>query len=102
MAEVVWSEPALGQFEAILEFIAMDKPDAAQAVAIKVFAATDKLSRFPTLGRHIREFPHQSYRQLWIAPCWIYYRTEKKRVIILHVRRGEKLFRAEDLLANGD
>jgi toxin ParE1/3/4 len=97
MAEVIWTEPALAQLQAILEFIALDKLEAAETVAKRVFAITDRLASFPKLGRPIPEFPHRNYRQLWARPCWLYYRIEDGRVIILHVRRSEQLFRTEDL-----
>ena len=98
MAEVIWTEPALAQLQAILEFIALDKPEAAEAVARRVFATTDRLESFPKLGRPIPEFPHRSHRQLWAKPCWLYYRMDTDRAIVLHVRRAEQLFRVEDLL----
>ncbi len=98
MAEVIWTAPALSQLEAIVEFIALDKPEAAQAVASRIFVATDNLPSFLRLGRPIPEFPQPNYRQVWLKPCWIYYRFEKEAVYILHVRRAEKLFRADDLI----
>lgn len=97
MAEVTWTEPALAQLQAILEYIALDKQEAAEAVAKRVFAITDRLASFPKVGRSIPEFPHRDYRQLWAKPCWLYYRIEDGRVIILHVRRAEQLFRTEEL-----
>ena len=97
MAEVIWTEPALSQLDAIADFIALDKPEAARAVVQSVIAATDHLGRFTRLGRPIPEFPHPSYRQVWIKPCWIYYRSTDKKVYILHVRRAEKLLRLEDI-----
>ena len=98
MAEVIWSEPALAQLEAIIEVIALDKPEAAAAVTNRVFAATDNLSSFLRLGRPIPEFPHKNYRQVWIKPCWLYYRIDDERVYVLHVRRAEKMFRLSELL----
>jgi plasmid stabilization system protein ParE len=100
MAEVIWTEPALGQLEAIVEFIALDKPEAAQRVAQRIFAATDNLESFLRLGRSIPEFSHRDYRQVWMKPCWIYYRIQEDRIVILHVRRAEQLFRPDELLSD--
>jgi len=100
MAKVVWSAPALSQLEAIIEFIALDKPEAAEAVASRIIVATDHLERFLKLGRPIREFGHRNYRQVWIKPVWLYYRIENADVYILHVRRAEKPLRIEDLIAD--
>ena len=100
MAEVVWSAPALLQLEAIIEFIALDKPEAAKAVALRIIDKTDHLERFLRLGRPIVEFPRKEYRQMWIKPCWLYYRNDGGNVYILHVRRAEKPLRIDDLIAD--
>jgi len=98
MAEVIWTKPAISQLDAIAEFIALDKPDAAAAVVQKIFGLTDHLEVFIKLGREIPEYPNPTYRQVWVAPCWLYYRTEGKKVVfILHVRRAERPLRIEDL-----
>lgn len=98
MAEVIWSEPALAQLDAIAGFIALDRPDAAKAVVRRIFEASDHLERFKRLGRAIPEFLHPLYRQVWLSPCWIYYRIDGEDVYILHVRRAEQPFRLEGLL----
>lgn len=95
MAKLTWTEPALRQLEEIIEFIALDKPDAASRVAKKFFETTDNVEAFKLLGRKIPEFPVEGYRQLWIRPCWIYYRTIAEDIFILHVRRAESPFRIE-------
>jgi len=97
MAEVIWSDPATDQLDAIASYIALDKPDAARGVVRRIFDATDRLEHFKKLGRPVPEFPHPNYRQVWIRPCWIYYRIDGEDVRILHVRRAEQPFRIEDL-----
>jgi len=100
MAEVVWSAPALLQLEAIIDFIALDKPEAAKAVALRIIDTAEHLERFLRLGRPIREFPRKEYRQVWFKPCWLYYRIDGADVYILHVRRAEKLLHIDDLIAD--
>ncbi len=100
MAEVIWTDPALAQLTAILDYIGLDKPTAAEAVATRIFAATDSLKSFVKLGREIPEFRHEDYRQVWLKPCWIYYRVDGKKVVILHVRRGEQPFSVDDLFVD--
>jgi plasmid stabilization system protein ParE len=100
MAKVVWSAPALLQLEAIIEFIALDKPEAAKAVASRIIDTTDHLERFLQLGRPITEFARKNCRQVWIKPVWLYYRIDDADVLILHVRRAEKPLRIEDLIAD--
>jgi toxin ParE1/3/4 len=95
MAKLTWTEPALRQLEEIIEYIALDKPAAASEVAQAIFDTTDNVERFRLLGRPIPEFPVEGYRQLWIRPCWIYYRAIAEEIFILHVRRAESPFRVE-------
>jgi len=95
MAGLIWTEPAFGQLEEIVGYIALDKPLAAQAVARAIFDATANIEQFKLLGRPIPEFPVTKYRQIWIKPCWIYYRIIDSDVYILHVRRAESPFRTE-------
>jgi plasmid stabilization system protein ParE len=100
VAKVIWSEPALAQLESIVDFIALDKPEAARAVATRVFSAIDQLESFIRLGRPIQEFDHKNYCQAWVKPCWLYYRVDGESVYILHVRRAEKPLKIEDLIAD--
>jgi len=100
VAKVVWSETALAQLESIIDFIALDKPEAGRAVATRVFAATDQLESFLRLGRPIKEFAHKDYRQVWIKPCRLYYRIHEESVYVLHVRRAEKPLNIDDLISD--
>jgi toxin ParE1/3/4 len=97
MAEVIWTDPALAQLTAILDYISLDKPPAAEAVAKRIFEATDALESFVRIGRAVPEFKHPDYRQVWLKPCWVYYRIDGQKVVILHVRRSEKPLRVDDL-----
>jgi plasmid stabilization system protein ParE len=97
MAKLIWTEPALRQFEEIVDYIALDKPQAAQKIAATIFSSTDNVERFKFLGRSAPEFPVENYRQLWIKPCWIYYKLNQSDVYILHIRRAETPFRLEYL-----
>jgi toxin ParE1/3/4 len=102
MAKVIWTEPALAQFESIVDHIGLDKPEAARAVAARTLAALKLLERFVQLGRPIPEFPVPGHYQTWIKPCWFYYRLTEDRVVILHVRRAEKPLLLEYLLNEND
>jgi len=93
MVEVIWANPALDDLNTIAEYIALDNPEAARRLVQKVFARVEQLRRFPKLGSVPPELAGLPYRQLVISPCRVFYRAEKKRVMILHVMRGEQLFR---------
>lgn len=95
MAEVIWTEPALNDLDAIAEYISLDKPHAASRLVRRVFAHVELLTAHPELGSRIRELaPNSRYRQIVEAPCRIFYRYDKRArlVYVLGVMRGEKLF----------
>ena len=50
MAQVIWTEPAPSDLNAIAEYIALDKPSAAASLVQKVFSSTDRLNSFQSLG----------------------------------------------------
>ncbi len=99
MAEVVWTKRAYLQLREIAAYIAFDKPSAAERLVRQALLQARQLGSFPNLGRQVPEIPRSVYRQLWVPPCWIYYRAAAydHRVIILHVRRAERPLRVEDL-----
>jgi toxin ParE1/3/4 len=97
MAQVIWTEPALAELDAIADYIALDKPSAARRLVQRIFSSVGQLELFPALGSRVPELPKSVYRQLIVQPCRIFYRREKDRVFIVFVMRGERLFRKEFL-----
>jgi len=93
MAQVVWSEPALSDLDAIAEYISLDKPSAAANLVRKVFSSTDKLEKFPELGRKPPEFIKSNYLEIIENPCRIFYRIEGDTVFIIYVMRSERRLR---------
>lgn len=97
MAEVIWGDSALDDLEAIVEYIALDKPDAAVRFAKRVFQRVEMLGKAPKLGPRIPELPREArHRQIVVGPCRIFYRYDEaaKKVFIVGVMRGEKLFQS--------
>lgn len=97
MAEVVWTEPALADLEAIADYIAIENPSAAGEFVRRAFGHVDKLEHHPLLGPVPSELEQSRYRQLVEPPCRIFDRYEKESVFILHVMRTERLLREVDL-----
>jgi len=97
MARLIWTEPALNDLEAIAEYIALDKPDAARRYVQRVFQAVEHLARFPKSGSIPPEIPHLPYRQAVIPPYRIFYRVEGADVLIVFVMRSEQRLRESDL-----
>src|SRR5258705_8872644 len=96
MARIVWTEPALNDLDAIDDYIALDKPQAASRFVARVFAHVERLIEHPELGPRIRELlPDSRYRQLVEAPCRVFYRYDPavSKIFILGVMRSERQFR---------
>lgn len=98
MAEVVWSEPALADLEAIADYIALENPMAAAELVQRVLAHVEQLAEHPQSGVRVPELGRSRYRQLVEPPCRIFYRHEGQRVFIVHVMRTERLLRKTRLL----
>lgn len=97
MAEIVWTDPALSEIEAIAEYIALDNPEAANRTVDRIFSSGEKLARFPKSGARLPEYPKSTYRHLIVDPCRILYRLEGDKVFIVFVLRGGRLLRREFL-----
>jgi plasmid stabilization system protein ParE len=101
MAQIIWTEPALEDLNALAEYIALDKPEPASALVQRVFAHIELLAKHPELGSAVPELrPNHRYRQIVEPPCRIFYRHDKKvrKLYILGVMRGEKLFQKRLIL----
>jgi toxin ParE1/3/4 len=93
MAQIIWTEPALSDLDAIAEYIALDKPSAASNLVQKVFSSIERLERFPESGRKPPELEKSRYLEIVVNPCRIFYRTEGDTVYILYVMRSERKLR---------
>lgn len=97
MAEVIWTEPALADLEAIADYIAVENSAAAGEFVRRVFSHIDKLEQHPRLGPVPEELEGSRYRHIVEPPCRIFYRHQGESVFALHVMRTERLFRKENL-----
>jgi plasmid stabilization system protein ParE len=99
MAKIIWADPAVQELDAIVDYIALDKPEAAHQLVRQVLTAVERLRRFPRIGSLPVELRGLPYRQLVVPPCRVFYRIENKVVYIVHIVRGEQLVRRELFLA---
>ena len=97
MAQVIWTEPALADLDAIADYIALDNPEAARRLVQRVFKHVEQLERHPKSGSVPAELRGSRYRQIVEPPCRVFYRSDGKRVWILHVMRSERLLRPGQL-----
>lgn len=93
MAEIIWTEPALSDLDAIADYIALDNPEAAKRLVQKVFRHVRQLADHPRSGSKPPELKGWRYRQIVEPPCRVFYRQDEDRVYILYVMRAERLLR---------
>jgi len=97
MAQVIWTEPALSDLDAIGDYIALQNPEAAALLIARIFKHVDQLEVHPESGSRPVELKRSRYRQVIEPPCRILYRYDGKSVFILHVMRSERLLRPSRL-----
>ena len=85
--EVVWSPLALARLQEIRAYVAMDKPEAAERLAMRIVAVVELLRNHPYLGRTGIE---PGLRELVIGgiPYIVWYRVRGKRVAISTIWHG--------------
>lgn len=97
MVEVVWTEPALSDLDAIADYIALENPDAARELVQHIFRHVGQLAEYPQSGSKPQELRGWRYRQIVEPPCRVFYREDSDCVYILYVMRAERLLRRRQL-----
>ena len=98
MAQVVWTEPAIADLEAIADYIALENLTAARALVQRIVQHVGQLTEHPESGSRPKELGSRTrYRQIVEPPCRIFYRFDGERAFILHVMRTERLLRRSAL-----
>lgn len=98
MAQIIWTEPALEDLDAIAAYIALDKPGAAKRLVRQVMVRVEQLAVFPQSGGKPRDLSGTPYRQLVIPPLRLFYRLSGENVVMIHVMRSEQQFRLRDVV----
>ncbi len=97
--KIIWSPSAIDRVAEIANYIAKDKPTAAEKWVDKNFSKVEDLVSSPTLGRTVPEINKDQYREVIYGHYRIVYRIEEKRISILTVRHGKQLLPIEEILA---
>lgn len=97
MAEVIWTEPALNDLDAVADYIALDNPVAARELVQQELRHVAQLKAHPDSGSKPKELRGLRYRQIVEPPCRVFYRHDGNTVYVLYVMRGERQFRSASL-----
>jgi len=85
--EIVWCPLVRPRLQEIRAYVALDKPGAAERLAIRIVAVVEALRNHPYLGR-VRVEP--GVRELVVAgtPCVVLYRVRGPRIVIATTWNG--------------
>ena len=87
--EIVWSPLALARLQEIRAYVALDKEEAAEQLAMRMVAVVEALREHPYLGRAGRE---AGTRELVVGgtPYVIVYRVRGERIVITTIWHGRQ------------
>ena len=88
-----WSDPAVEDLAAAVEFIAKDSDAYARSLAQLAVDAAESLRSFPNRGHRLPDRKLSKYRELIIGSYRLVYLVEKKRVLIVAVLHGHRALR---------
>jgi len=97
--KIIWSPLAVDRASEIAEYIAQDKPSAAEKWIDTIFSKVEQLKSFPEIGRTIPEIRNDQFRELIYGNYRIIYRIEKKQISILTIRHGKQILPIDEILA---
>lgn len=87
MRAIVWTDEAVTQLEAIVEYVEAFNPGAARRLAEKLIEAADSLAQFAERGR---DAGNGRRELVTVWPYLLRYRVEAERVVLLRVRHGAR------------
>lgn len=90
--QIIWSEQARDDLQAIVLFIAQDNPVVAESFGYQLVSRVDVLAQFPQIGRVVPEENDESIRELVLRPYRIIYKViaEKQTVAIVRIWHGAR------------
>ena len=97
--KIIWSPLAIDRASEIPEYIAQDKPSAAEKWINTVFSKVEQLDSSPEIGRVVPEIRNDQFRELIYGNYRIIYHVEKKQISILTIRHGKQILPIDEILA---
>ncbi len=95
--KLTWSPLAIERVSEIAEYIAQDKPTAAEKWVDKIFNLVERLSEFPESGRVVPEMNNKMFREIISGNYRIIYKHKKSEILILTVRHGKQILPVEEI-----
>ncbi len=96
---IIWSPLAIDRVSEIADYIAEDKPSAAEKWIDTVFSKVEQLESSPEIGRIVPEINNNQFRELIYGNYRIIYRIEGKQISILTIRHGKQILPINEIMA---
>jgi len=96
---IIWSPLAVNRASEIADYIAQDKPSAAEKWIDTVFSKVEQLKSSPEIGRILPEINDSQFRELIYGNYRIIYRIETKQISILTIRHGRQILPINEIKA---
>ena len=86
MADILWTARAASDLERLSELLVVRNPTAAQAIALAMIEATERLGQFPHIGARLAGFGQRDVRRIIVRWWQVRYEVVVGMVVILRVR----------------
>ena len=96
---IIWSPLAVDRASEIADYIAQDKPSAAEKWIDTVFSKVEQLKSSPEIGRIVPEINDSQFREIIYGNYCIIYRIETKQISILTIRHGRQILPINEIKA---
>lgn len=91
MAAVRWTEQAVDDLEAIVNYIALGSDHYARLLVTDVFAAIERAALFPNAGRIVPEADNSDIREILLGNYRIIYRIKYDAIVIVALYHSARL-----------
>ena len=90
--KIIWAPSASEDLTEAFKYIQADNPAAANQFVQNIMGQTEKLARFPKIGRVIPEIGSPRYRELIVGEYRIFHEVSKHQLTIFRVFHSKRLF----------
>ena len=97
MARLIWTNQALDDFEALLDYISRDAPVAARRFGQRLIDKVELLQANPLLGSFIREDDSKTYREILQGSYRLIYRIDGDVVYLVTIHHAARLLSSAKL-----
>jgi toxin ParE1/3/4 len=88
---IIWSPLALERVSDHADYIAADRPAAAERWVDGLFSSVERLKTFPESGRPSPDVRRSEIREILYRDSVVIYRVEAERIVVLTVRQHRQL-----------